>query len=193
MRRRATIPLEHFIVYSSIAAIAGSPRQANYAAGNTFLEGLIRYRRQLGLPGLAIQWGALSGSGFVERNEKTLAFLEKTGSEVLPGRRRRSPFLGQLLDREVATLAVARSRLGDDGSLLSDDRAAPALSRVARGRRARPFTPPFPRPPATPRLNRSPTRHRRGLSRRPDRRRLRDRGRHTRPRNARHPHGTSIP
>jgi NADPH:quinone reductase-like Zn-dependent oxidoreductase/acyl carrier protein len=100
-------PLEHFIVYSSIAAIAGSPRQANYAAGNTFLEGLIRYRRQLGLPGLAIQWGALSGSGFVDRNEKTLAFLKKTGSEALPVDEGLA-ILGQLLDREVDTLVVAR-------------------------------------------------------------------------------------
>lgn len=100
-------PLDHFIVYSSIAAIAGSPRQANYAAGNTFLEGLIRYRRQRGLPGLAIQWGALSGTGFVERNEKTLAFLEKTGSEALPVDEALT-WLGQILDREIATLAVAR-------------------------------------------------------------------------------------
>jgi acyl transferase domain-containing protein/acyl carrier protein len=100
-------PLEHFIVYSSIAAIAGSPRQANYAAGNTFLEGLVRYRRQLGLPGLALQWGALSGSGFVERNEKTLAFLEKTGSEALPVDEALA-ILGQLLDHEVETLTVAR-------------------------------------------------------------------------------------
>jgi acyl carrier protein len=100
-------PLDHFIVYSSIAAIAGSPRQANYAAGNTVLEGLIRYRRQRGLPGLALQWGALSGSGFVERNEKTLAFLEKTGSEAMPVNEALD-LLGRILDREVATLAVAR-------------------------------------------------------------------------------------
>lgn len=101
-------PLEHFIVYSSIAAIAGSPRQANYAAGNTFLEGLVRYRRLLGLPGLAVQWGALSGSGYVERNEKTLAFLEKTGNEALPVDEALA-LLAQLLDREVDTLVVART------------------------------------------------------------------------------------
>jgi len=116
-------PLEHFIVYSSIAAIAGSPRQANYAAGNTFLEGLVRYRRHLGLPGLAVQWGALSGSGFVERNEKTLAFLEKTGSEALPVDEALA-FLGQLLDREVAMLAVARV----DWATLS--RYSPVIGRI---------------------------------------------------------------
>lgn len=99
-------PLEMFLVYSSIAGAVGSPRQSNYAAGNTFMEGLVRYRRAIGLPGIAIEWGALSGSGYVERNEATLAFLEKTGSRALPVERALSR-LAEILDRQSDAIAVA--------------------------------------------------------------------------------------
>lgn len=100
-------PIELFLVYSSIAAAVGSPRQANYAAGNTFLEGLVRYRRSVGLPGLAIEWGALSGSGYVERSEATSAFLEKTGSHALPADVALAR-LAEILDRETDGIAVAK-------------------------------------------------------------------------------------
>lgn len=100
-------PIELFLVYSSIAAAIGSPRQSNYAAGNTFLEGLVRYRRAIGRPGLAIEWGALSGSGYVERNEATFAFLEKTGSHALPVDVALTR-LAEILDRDTDGIAVAK-------------------------------------------------------------------------------------
>ncbi|WP_280337367.1 type I polyketide synthase [Nocardia wallacei] len=49
--------LAAFVVFSSIAAALGAPGQGNYAAGNSFLDGLARARRAAGLPGLAVAWG----------------------------------------------------------------------------------------------------------------------------------------
>ena len=51
------LPLDFFLSFSSIAAVLGSPGQANYAAANAFLDGLMQQRHAQGLPGLAINWG----------------------------------------------------------------------------------------------------------------------------------------
>jgi thioester reductase-like protein len=76
------IELEHFMCFSSISSIAGSPRQSNYNAGNFFLEALAGHRRSAGLPALTINWGALLGAGYVERNRKTAEFLDKVGTKA---------------------------------------------------------------------------------------------------------------
>ena len=71
--------LDDFICFSSFSAFIGAVKQSNYNAGNVFLDQLAYYRRAQGLPALTINWGALTGAGFVERNEKTQQYLEMVG------------------------------------------------------------------------------------------------------------------
>ncbi len=73
------LELDHFIGFSSFSSVIGAPKQANYNAGNVFLEALARHRHARGLPAETIAWGALLGAGFVERNQKTAQYLEKIG------------------------------------------------------------------------------------------------------------------
>ncbi|MGQ2917232.1 type I polyketide synthase [Rhizobium oryzihabitans] len=60
--------LELFLLFSSATTMIGNPGQANYVAANGYLEGLARSRRAVGLPALAVGFGAIADAGFLSRN-----------------------------------------------------------------------------------------------------------------------------
>lgn len=53
--------LEYFVVFSSVSCGRGNPGQSNYGFANSAMERIVEQRQADGLPGLAVQWGAIGG------------------------------------------------------------------------------------------------------------------------------------
>jgi len=76
--------LDFFIMYSSATTLFGNEGQANYVAANLYLEALADYRRGLGLPALAVAWGAIGDVGHLARNAVVGRMLgERLGVKLL--------------------------------------------------------------------------------------------------------------
>lgn len=77
------LPLDFFVMFSSVASLIGSPGQGNHAAANTFMDMLAYYRRAQGLPALSINWGAWSEIGAAVEHD-VIGRIDIQGVGVIP-------------------------------------------------------------------------------------------------------------
>ncbi|MEV8319540.1 SDR family NAD(P)-dependent oxidoreductase [Streptomyces sp. NPDC059900] len=80
------LDLKAFVLYSSLAGLFGTAGQANYAAGNAFLDGLAALRRTQQLPATSMVWGLWEESSGIsgELSEVDLRRLSRMGLRALP-------------------------------------------------------------------------------------------------------------
>ncbi|MFI9782915.1 amino acid adenylation domain-containing protein [Kitasatospora sp. NPDC051984] len=76
-------PLDHFVLFASIASVLTTAGQTNYAAGNAFLDALAHHRRARGLPALSIDWGPWA-TGMIEELGLVSHYREARGMSSLP-------------------------------------------------------------------------------------------------------------
>ncbi|CAH1398203.1 unnamed protein product [Nezara viridula] len=62
---RSCNQLDYFVTFSSVACGKGNLGQTNYGLANSAMERICEERQRNGLPGLAIQWGAIGDVGLI--------------------------------------------------------------------------------------------------------------------------------
>ena len=97
--------LDFFVLFSSAAGMLGTLGQANYAAANSFLDGLMRYRRLNNMPALSICWGPWNLGMAANLSEQDSSRLKTQGFDKL----KRSQGL-KILDRLI--LSQFESEIG---------------------------------------------------------------------------------
>ena len=73
------LPLEHFVLYSSISVLVGNSNQANYCAANGFLDTLAHFRRAHGQAAMSLNWGAIDTVGMLSQDEMIGRHLRQIG------------------------------------------------------------------------------------------------------------------
>jgi len=77
-------PIMHQLLFSSVAALLGSPGQANYSAANGALDGLAAHWAAQGRAGVSsVQWGGWAGGGMAGGDASTAARLARMGMPLI--------------------------------------------------------------------------------------------------------------
>jgi phthiocerol/phenolphthiocerol synthesis type-I polyketide synthase C len=98
--------LDYFVVVSSIAALIGNHGQSAYAAANAYMEGLVRQRRNQGLPGLALGLGPISDAGYLTRDAAKAGLMRRMSGGAEFSARQALAALDRLLSRPPAQPVV---------------------------------------------------------------------------------------
>jgi len=118
------LDLAAFVLYASVAGTFGNPGQANYAAANTFLDGLAQHRRARALPATSLAWGLWAGGGMAAGLDGIdQARAARSGMHPLSAEQGLALFDAAFGHRPEATLVPARLDTGARGG------AVPAVLR----------------------------------------------------------------
>jgi myxalamid-type polyketide synthase MxaB len=102
----AKLPLDWFVCFSSVVSVLGAAGQSNYATANAFMDNLMSYRRNQGLPGLSINWSIWDEVGMASRltNEQQQRLSQQGLTAIAPAQGLK--ILKQLLQQQATQTIV---------------------------------------------------------------------------------------
>ncbi len=119
------------LLFSSVAALLGSPGQANYSAANAALDASAQHAQLTGQPAASVQWGAWSGGGMAAQDRSTALRVQRMGMAMIAPAEGLAA-LNQLISADPAPAVAAGvpflwDRLAQQQQLRTGTPAAPSL------------------------------------------------------------------
>ncbi|XP_018393294.1 PREDICTED: fatty acid synthase-like [Cyphomyrmex costatus] len=117
LSRKICLNLRHFVVFSSVSCGRGNAGQTNYGMANSIMERICEKRAEEGLPGLAIQWGAVGDVGLVadmQEDDKELIISGTLQQKISSCLNELDKFLLQSRPI-VSSMVVAEKKVGCHG------------------------------------------------------------------------------
>jgi acyl carrier protein len=136
--------LSFFIMLSSASAVVGLHGQANYAAGNAYMDALARYRIAHGQRAVSLDLGALTDDGLLAEDPEFLKRVLSYGALNGISRRYFNAIMDHYCNPQLALQDPMQCQpiigldTGDDGIIISRQ---PIFSKLAARQRTRPTSP----------------------------------------------------
>lgn len=81
----ALLPLDFFVMTSSLGTVYAFPTQSTYLAANNFLDYFARYRRRCGLPASTVSLGFINDLGALSQDPVTVNLFVRTKGQTITG------------------------------------------------------------------------------------------------------------
>ncbi|MFB2983004.1 type I polyketide synthase [Microseira sp. BLCC-F43] len=125
------LPLDFFVMFSSVASLVGHAGQANHSAANGFLDALAYHRRSKKLPGLSINWGSWSEVGAVATSQAATDYMKARGMEAIAPQQGLQ-VLEELLGQNAAQIGVVSANWSKFLEQFPADAYPPLFSDLAK-------------------------------------------------------------
>jgi hypothetical protein len=129
----ASLDLDAFVLFSSIAGSVGAAGQGNYAAANACLDAIAEHRRARGRPATSVAWGVWGGGGMAGQPVVTRARRSGIAAMAPP---LAAAALSLVLAQDQAAAVIADVDWARFAPGFTASRPSPLLTGIAEARQA---------------------------------------------------------